>query len=183
MTAITNPPVLVPPIKSKKSQGRGASSRCSRTRILSMISCNMRSSDKPRIPPPSDRANYEPSIIEYGFSQTHQEITALIREAPEAEAWWGGVRSSDGAPVQLDGLQPPLTTVCHEWIDQGSKCVRFGGSATAFFRRQPSLSAAAPPRDEPRDPRGNTPPILAHRFLLAGLLRRCLVRFVFPGHV
>ena len=72
-----------------------------------MISCNMRSSDKPRIPPPSDRANQEPSIIKYETSETHQAITTLIHEAPEAQAWWGGVGSSD---VPLATIQTPITS-------------------------------------------------------------------------
>ena len=80
-----------------------------------MISCNMRSSDKPRIPPPSDRANYEPSVIEYGTSQMHQAITILIHGALEAEAWWSGVGSSDSAPgrkrqLAQDAIRTPATT-------------------------------------------------------------------------
>lgn len=48
-----NPPVLVPPMRSKYSQGKGAIVALVRRRISSMISRKIKSDDKPRTPPPS----------------------------------------------------------------------------------------------------------------------------------
>jgi len=48
-----SPPVLVPPIRSKYSQGRGVSLVSDRLLISSITSRNIKSEDKPRTPPPS----------------------------------------------------------------------------------------------------------------------------------
>jgi len=47
------PPVLVPPIKSKYSHGRGVSSASVWRSIVSMISRRIRRDESPRTPPPS----------------------------------------------------------------------------------------------------------------------------------
>ena len=52
-TRKTNPPVLVPPIRSKTSAGMGGLSSFLCDLIRSISSSMMTSSDKPRIPPPS----------------------------------------------------------------------------------------------------------------------------------
>lgn len=49
----TNPPVLVPPIKSKTSQGRGVDSKPASSLIFSKIDSRIRSAESPRTPPPS----------------------------------------------------------------------------------------------------------------------------------
>jgi hypothetical protein len=48
-----NPPVLVPPIKSKYSQGRGVLASFARLPTSSINSRNINSEDNPRTPPPS----------------------------------------------------------------------------------------------------------------------------------
>ena len=52
------PPVLVPPIRSKYSHGRGTLSRPSASRSFSMIFSRMRRLDMPRIPPPSAQSQH-----------------------------------------------------------------------------------------------------------------------------
>jgi len=47
-----------------------------------MISFNIRSSDKPRISPPSDHK------LGVEYSKTHQAITILIYQVPQTETWW-----------------------------------------------------------------------------------------------
>lgn len=51
--ATTYPPVLVPPIMSKRSQGRGTSVSPSASRMRSMRCSRMSRLESPRIPPPS----------------------------------------------------------------------------------------------------------------------------------
>ena len=51
--------------------------------------------------------------MECGFLKTHQAITTLTHQAPEAQAWWG-VGSSDSAPGRkLKVAQRHITDSSH----------------------------------------------------------------------
>lgn len=78
------PPVLVPPIKSKYSQGRGVSSSPFKSRIHSMRFCSINKVDIPRIPPPSASSFSKCSQISFHYYMyaPSDRIRLPLRDVP-----------------------------------------------------------------------------------------------------
>ena len=78
------------------------------------------------------------------ISKTHQATTILIHEVPEAEAWWGGVGSSDGAQDENRGWHSNIVDSSHP----RSKMCAARRSVTARHAAATEPGTAAPPRDQ-----------------------------------